>query len=224
MEQEKKIYESLGNVSQQIKHIAKDQKGFNHSFRGINQVLNELSPLFKKEKILVSKKIVNVKNERYKNEKGKDERWIELHCIYKFTSMLDGSFFEVEGIGEAIDSGDKATGKAISNAYKYVIFEMFNIATEEQKDSDESDADDMKTAKENYNKLKSKEQIEDEKRILLEQKKELEKLGHEYFEISGKKINALKFYNNDVQNNANDIKKLFNFVEKEKEKLLKQNA
>lgn len=152
METRKEIFTSLALVNKELDAIAKDQQGYNYKFRGINQVMNAISPLFKKEEILVAKKVLDTKHEvRFSIEtvertdkqgnttsttKEKKERWCFYRCVYIFTSMKDGSTFEVEGYGEANDGDDKGTGKAISNAYKYVIFEMFNIPTEEQKDSD----------------------------------------------------------------------------------------
>lgn len=152
MNTRKEIFTSLALVNKALDAIAKDQQGYNYKFRGINQVMNAISPLFKKEEILVAKKVLDTKHEvRYSIEtiertdkqgivtsttKEKKERWCFYRCLYIFTSMKDGSTFEVEGYGEANDGDDKGTGKAISNAYKYVIFEMFNIPTEEQKDSD----------------------------------------------------------------------------------------
>jgi hypothetical protein len=38
--------------------------------------------------------------------------------------------------GEAMDSGDKATNKAMSAAYKYACFQAFSIPTESRDDED----------------------------------------------------------------------------------------
>lgn len=43
----------------------------------------------------------------------------------------DGSIHTVTTYGEAMDSGDKATNKAMSIAYKYAAFQAFCIPTEE---------------------------------------------------------------------------------------------
>jgi len=56
----------------------------------------------------------------------------------KFTliSAIDGSTLVTNYIGESMDSGDKATNKAMSTAYKYFCFQTFCIPTDEPKDSE----------------------------------------------------------------------------------------
>lgn len=155
-----KILESLQKINDELAVIKKDQSGYGYNFRGIDQVLNTMSPLFKKYKIIVSREIKSeVRSHRIERDSKGNERQVNQVSVvfkYRFTSTEDGSEFVTEGIGEGEDRGDKATGCAISNSYKYAIFEMFNIATEEQQDSD------MKYAKENNSKLpKKKKEVED---------------------------------------------------------------
>ena len=121
----------------------------NLEFRGIDQVLNEVSPLFEKHNILVGRRNLIVRHDRRSVPKDRDkisnvsETFIE--CTYVFTSTDDGSEFTSEGFGEGQDSsgGDKSSSMATSNAYKYVIFEMFSIATEDQLDSDQVTAKEL---------------------------------------------------------------------------------
>ena len=54
---------------------------------------------------------------------------------YKITAE-DGSCEEVTTFGEAIDFGDKAFNKAMSQALKYCLFQVFCIPTEEEKDTE----------------------------------------------------------------------------------------
>jgi hypothetical protein len=48
----------------------------------------------------------------------------------------DGSKHTVVTVGEAMDSGDKASNKAMSAAYKYAAFQTFCIPTEGDNDAD----------------------------------------------------------------------------------------
>lgn len=50
---------------------------------------------------------------------------------FDFVATEDGSKHTVETYGEAMDSSDKATNKAMSIAYKYAAFQAFCIPTEE---------------------------------------------------------------------------------------------
>lgn len=145
-EEKNAILASLQSVSEELKSIGKDQQGHGYKFRGIDDVLNALNPLFKKYKILTARRDVNCKRtlrkvtKEYKGNKTEKE-YVEvfMNAKYVFKSLIDGSEFITEGFGEGQDSsgGDKASSMATSNSYKYVIFEMFNVATEEQKDSDQ---------------------------------------------------------------------------------------
>lgn len=141
------ILKSLHAVNEELAAITKNQQGHNYKFRGIDQVFNSLAPLFKKYGVLVSRR--NLESERIvRTVVGKygPKDYIETFikkCDYVFTSTKDGSEFITQGFGEGQDSsgGDKSASMATSNAYKYVIFEMFSIATEEQKDSDQRTAE-----------------------------------------------------------------------------------
>ncbi len=141
------ILTSMASVQEELDAIKKDQKGFGYKFRGIDQVLNALNPLFKKHKIITTRRnLVATRNIRPvvgKDSKTKDFIEVEMKAEYVFKSLVDGSEIVSEGFGEGQDSsgGDKASSMATSNSYKYVIFEMFNIATEEQKDSDQVTAE-----------------------------------------------------------------------------------
>ena len=123
--------------------MTKDQQGYNYKFRGIDKVLSTLGPLFKKHKILVRRMPIDIRMDKFVDKKENIFNHAVIRCNYCFVSTIDGSEFVSYGFGEGMDKGDKALSCATSNSYKYVIFEMFNIATEDQLDSD------MKTALEN---------------------------------------------------------------------------
>ena len=58
-------------------------------------------------------------------------------CKIKFTFFAeDGTHVEAITIGEGMDSGDKASNKAMAVAFKYACFQVFCIPTEEMTDPD----------------------------------------------------------------------------------------
>ncbi len=57
---------------------------------------------------------------------------------FDFVSAEDGTKHTVSAVGEAMDSGDKATNKAMSAAYKYAALMTFCIPTEGDNDADAS--------------------------------------------------------------------------------------
>lgn len=165
MSESQQILESLQAVNDELHAIGKDQQGYGYKFRGIDDVLNALNPLFKKHKIVTLRrnlhservvrqveKIIQKYNKETKEQENvstlKEYVEVFLQADYVFKSLKDGSEIISQGFGEGQDTsgGDKASSMATSNSYKYVIFEMFNIATKEQKDSDQITAEKKKAS------------------------------------------------------------------------------
>jgi hypothetical protein len=63
---------------------------------------------------------------------------------FDLVSAVDGSSHTVHVIGEAMDSADKATNKAMSAAYKYMAMQVFCIPTEGDNDADATTHDGIK--------------------------------------------------------------------------------
>ena len=62
-------------------------------------------------------------------------------CKIKFTFYAeDGSFVESTIVGEAMDTGDKATNKAMAIAYKYACFQVFCIPTADMVDDPDAES------------------------------------------------------------------------------------
>jgi hypothetical protein len=62
--------------------------------------------------------------------------YVTVHAEFDFVSAIDGTTHTAATFGEAMDSGDKATNKAMSAAYKYAAFMTFAIPTEGDNDAD----------------------------------------------------------------------------------------
>jgi len=131
------IYKALAAVNKQIKAIGKDrtnqQQGF--KFRGIDDVMNELHSLFAANEIFILQTVNEVNVTERTNAKGTALFYVRINVTYQFTHS-DGSHADITVYGEAMDSGDKATTKAMSIALKYALLQMFLIPTEEDKDPD----------------------------------------------------------------------------------------
>lgn len=63
-------------------------------------------------------------------------RLIRLQITYRVTCSIDGSYIEVVTLGDGMDTGDKASGKAMSYAYKSLMFQLFCIPVVGQPDTD----------------------------------------------------------------------------------------
>ncbi len=131
------IYESITKIMEEVPAIGKEkvnkQQGF--KFRGIDDVMNALQPLLAKNKVFIVPEILEQTREERTTSKGGNLIYSICKIKYKFYAE-DGTFIEAITIGEGMDSGDKATNKAMAIAMKYALFQVFCIPTEEMKDPD----------------------------------------------------------------------------------------
>lgn len=134
------IYESIASIMADIGAVGKNSKNAQQGFmfRGIDAVMNALSPALVKNKVFIVPEVLeqtreertSIKKDSYGNEKT--STLIYSICKIKYTFYAeDGSCITATVIGEGMDSGDKATNKAMSVAFKYAAFQVFCIPTEE---------------------------------------------------------------------------------------------
>ena len=131
------IYETISAVMADVGAIGKNSKNPQQGFmyRGIDAVMNALNPAMVKYHLFVVPEVLEQTREERTTSKG--GLLIYSICKIKFTFYAqDGSCVTAVVIGEGMDSGDKATNKAMSVAYKYACFQTFCIPTEEMKDPD----------------------------------------------------------------------------------------
>lgn len=131
------VHAAIVSVSKELAEvgIGKDQRnkeqGFN--FRGIDDVINALSPLLVKHHLHITPRVLSHKETKTQVSKGdgKSTTWTSCVVEVEFTlySAADGSKVVGTGIGEGRDSADKATSKAASIAYKYWCIQAFSIPT-----------------------------------------------------------------------------------------------
>lgn len=105
-------------------------------FRGIDQVMNALAPLLVEHRLLIVPRMVEHRCEERTTTKGTVLFFSFVAAEFDFVSVEDGSTFTARTYGEAMDSGDKATNKAMAIAYKYAAFQTFCIPTEGGGDTD----------------------------------------------------------------------------------------
>jgi len=132
------IYQTICAVMNDIGAVSKDKRntqGNGFMYRGIDDVMNALNPAMVKHKLFVVPEILEQTREDRTSQKG--NCLIYSLCKIKYTFYAeDGSNVESTVIGEAMDSGDKATNKSMSIAFKYACFQVFCIPTEEMADPD----------------------------------------------------------------------------------------
>lgn len=133
----KDIYESIAAVMADIGAVGKNSKNSQQGFmfRGIDAVMNALSPALIKNKMFVVPRILSTERDERVNKNGTTLFYVRCTIEYTFYAE-DGSHLEAVVIGEGMDAGDKATNKAMSIAFKYACFQVFCIPTEEMVDPD----------------------------------------------------------------------------------------
>lgn len=136
----KTVYQLIAEVSGELSQegISKDRKNQTqgYSFRGIDDVYNALSPIMAKHGLVILPRILSRDLTERVSGKGTIIFSVTVEAEFDFVSSHDGSKHTVRTFGEAMDSADKATNKAMSAAYKYAAFQTFCIPTEGDNDAD----------------------------------------------------------------------------------------
>ena len=134
------VYAAIRSVMTEVSKIgiAKNNRNVSQGFyfRGIDDVYNAISPALAKAGLVILPSVVDRHVTERTNSKGTVVFFVTLTVDYTFVSAEDGSRHVVRAYGEASDSGDKATNKAMSAAYKYACFQTFCIPTEGDNDAD----------------------------------------------------------------------------------------
>ena len=131
------IYEAISATMADIGAVGKNSKNTQQGFmfRGIDAVMNAIQPAMKKNGLFVVPEVLEQTREERTTQKG--GLLIYSICKIKYTFYAqDGSNISAVVIGEGMDSGDKATNKAMSIGFKYACFQVFCIPTEEMQDPD----------------------------------------------------------------------------------------
>ncbi len=160
------IYESITKIMEEVPSIGKNQRNKTQGFmyRGIDDVMNALQPLLAKNKVFIVPEILEQTREERTTSKGGNLIYSICKIKYKFYAE-DGSSVEAITIGEGMDSGDKATNKAMAIAMKYALFQVFCIPTDEMKDPD-SETPEQSTKKSNNVKTVLKPNNEDGEKLI----------------------------------------------------------
>lgn len=117
------------------KAITKNKKNSaqNYNFRGIDDVYNELQSILAEVGVYSVPHILSERSEERQTKNGGLLIYRVLNIEYTFYAQ-DGSNVKCDVIGEGMDSGDKASNKAMSVAHKYALLQAFCIPTEDKKD------------------------------------------------------------------------------------------
>lgn len=134
------VYQLIAAVAAELAQegISKDRRNQQqgYQFRGIDDVYNALAPVIAKHGLVILPRCLSREITERHTAKGGLLFSVVVEAEFDFVSSHDGSKHTVKTYGEAMDSADKATNKAMSAAYKYAAFQTFCIPTEGDNDAD----------------------------------------------------------------------------------------
>lgn len=135
------VYKAINAVQKElassgIEKSRRNQQGSGYNFRGIDDVYNAVTPLLVQHGLCIIPRVIGQKTTDRVSSKGSALIYATVEVEFDFVSVVDGSTHLVRTFGEAMDSGDKATNKAMSAAYKYAAIMTFGIPTEGDNDTE----------------------------------------------------------------------------------------
>lgn len=135
------VYQAINAVQSELASVGisksrTNTQGSGYKFRGIDDVYNVLSRLLATHGLCILPRMISRACEERQSKSGGALFYVTVEAEFDFVSAQDGSKHTIRTFGEAMDSGDKATNKAMSAAYKYAAFQAFAIPTEGDNDAD----------------------------------------------------------------------------------------
>lgn len=154
------IFQKISEVMKAIEYLTKDDKvEFGTTkYKAISE--EKVTTAVRKELVKQGIVIIPIMQESTVTELIRTEKSVnqraDVHTKYRIQNIDDvNDFIEVESNGSGVDTQDKAVGKAMTYAYKYMLLRTFAIPTGE-------DPDKISSAETDY---KMKTEIDGEKLI-----------------------------------------------------------
>ena len=126
------IQQSLIEVMKEVGAVGKNDRNTSQgfAFRGIDAVINAVSPAFQKHGVIVVPTVVEKDSSMIESAKGKAMTHVQLKVAYTFYGN-EGDFISATVYSEAMDYGDKATAKAMSVALRTALLQTLALPTDE---------------------------------------------------------------------------------------------
>lgn len=161
------IYKKMNDVMKEIGYVGKDQRnaqqGFN--FRGIDQFVNALYPALTKHSVFMTTEVLEEHHELREVTRSNGKLGVDKHVSIKMKYTFwaeDGSSVFSSIPAEGLDSGDKATNKALSAALKYMLIQTFSVPTQDMEEADRTSPEIGVTTTTTTNNLAAPTPINDE--------------------------------------------------------------
>ena len=127
------IYQAMIEVMNDVGAVRKNERNThqNFNFRGIDAVINAVSPAFRKHGIFCAPTVIS---SEYESVQVGQNRTVMGHArvMVQYTfHAADGSSISATVSAESMDSGDKATAKAMSVAYRTALLQTLCLPTDD---------------------------------------------------------------------------------------------
>ena len=175
------IFQKINEVMKAIEYLTKDDKVEfgNTKYKAISE--EKVTTAVRKELVKQGIVIIPIMQESTVTELIKTDKSVnqraDVHTRYRIQNIDDvNDFIEVESNGSGVDTQDKAVGKAMTYAYKYMLLRTFAIPTGEDPDKISSAETDYKM----QNEIESSKVISEKLRKGLDSAIENNKLSDDF--------------------------------------------
>lgn len=142
------IYERLSAISTELATVAKNlevQVSQNNKYKAVGEadVLRAVKPLEAKYRVFsypVNREIIESGTlETQSGNMVRKQFFLRVKATYRFINIdKPEEYVDIISYGDGIDSGDKATGKALTYADKYALLKAYKIVTGDDPDQEAS--------------------------------------------------------------------------------------
>lgn len=146
------IYEKLSLITDEMAVVEKKlsvQVTQNNSYKAVSErdILDNVKPLEFKYRVyshplhraIISQDIISKETEYNGKITRTNSLYLRIEVTYRFINIDNPSeFIDVTSYADGIDTGDKATGKAMTYADKYALMKAYKISTGDDPDKDAS--------------------------------------------------------------------------------------
>lgn len=142
------IYEKMSLITNEIGVVEKGlnvSMGRGTSYKAVSErdVLDAVKPIEKKYRVYSypeETEIINNEVLEKQNQYGTSHSFfLRLKRVYRFINIDNPSeYVDVTSYGDGIDTGDKATGKAMTYADKYALMKAYKLSTGDDPDKEAS--------------------------------------------------------------------------------------
>lgn len=132
--EKKTIAEAMAGVMAGVRGVGKNDEhvapNARFKFRGIDAVMNAVGPALREHGVVVVPQLQSIEHRDVQTSGGKASRETTVLVKYLWTGP-DGSTLESIVPGEAMDSGDKGTAKAMSVAFRIALLQALCLPTDD---------------------------------------------------------------------------------------------